>query len=389
MPSQKHAVHFGAGNIGRGFIGPLLAQSGYHVTFADVQDEVIDALNKKDTYTVHILDQKKQKEEIGNVSGVKSTDDDALDAIAEADIVTTSVGPEVLKRIAPAIAKGISKRRERKKDDLNIIACENMVGATSALKEEIEKALEGNDEDLKYIKEHVGFPDCEVDRIVPPFESKDKLEVGVEGFYEWVVDKTKVKGDLSGVKGMTLKENLSPFLERKLFTLNCGHAMLAFLGFVKGYKTINEAFDDEEIRKIAHGALEESGAALIKKHGFDEKEHNEYIGKTMMRYANPNIHDELPRVSRKPLRKLGENERLTGPTRMCKEYDLPRDNLLKGIAAAFYFDVKDDEESAELQKMLKEKGLEATLEETTGFKKGDEEYETILKNYKGLKKWRK
>ncbi|KAJ7578149.1 mannitol dehydrogenase domain-containing protein [Mycena floridula] len=386
LAKPQQAVHFGAGNIGRGFIGPLLSNSGFHVTFIDVSDAVIDALNNEDEYTVYILDQKKTTENITDFSGLKTTGPDTVEALSNADVITTSVGAGVLEKIAPTIAKGISKRRSAGRGPVTIIACENMVGATSQLEEYVLAKLKGDD--IDYVERNVGFANCEVDRIVPPFKGDDALDVGVEGFFEWVVEKKKIKGELN-VEGMQLQDNLEPFLERKLYTLNCGHAMLAFLGHVKSYETINEAIDDEEIRGITRAALEESGAALVKKHGFDEKEHKDYIQKTMTRYANPNIHDELARVSRNPLRKLLPKERLVGAIAMCKEFDLPRAHLLKGVAAVFYFDIKDDEEAVELMKLVDEKGIEHAIEETTKFEKGGEENTTVLKEYENLKHWRK
>lgn len=364
------------------------------MTFVDVQDVVINALNDESTYDVHILDAAhdsvSKTEEISDFSGLKTGDPATLEAIASADVITTSVGPEVLKKVAPTIADGIKRHRKQGRGGgLTIIACENMVGATSHLQEYVMEALKDSKDDVEYAKEHVGFANCEVDRIVPPFkgDGHHPLEVGVEGFFEWVVEKGNVKGDLQ-VKGMQLKDNLEPFLERKLYTLNCGHAMLAFLGHVKGYKTINDSVQDEELVNITRSSLEQSGAALVKKHGFDEKEHKQYIEVTMMRFANPNIHDDLVRVSRKPLRKLSPKERLVGAIGMCIEYDLPRDYLIKGVAAAFYFDFKDDDEAVELMRLVKEKGIEQAIVETTEFDRDSAEHKQVLREYQELKKWK-
>lgn len=251
--------------------------------------------------------------------------------------------------MAPTIAEGISKHKSGGRRELTVIACENMIGATSHLESIVREALKDREEDLMYAGEKVGFANCEVDRIVPGRPAgddapADPLDVGVEGFYEWIVDKKNVKGDLQ-VVGMQLEDNLEPFFERKLYTLNCGHAILAFIGHLKGYTTIDDAIRDEELKSITRAALSESGAALVKKHNFDHEQHEEYIEKTMKRYANPNIHDELARVSRKPMRKLSPKERLVGAINMCKEYSLPRNHLLKGVAAVFYCDVQDDEEA--------------------------------------------
>lgn len=48
---MKQAIMIGAGNIGRGFIGALLEKSGYHVTFADVADNLISAINQRRSRT--------------------------------------------------------------------------------------------------------------------------------------------------------------------------------------------------------------------------------------------------------------------------------------------------------------------------------------------------
>ena len=53
---MKKAIQFGAGNIGRGFIGAVLEQAGYHVVFADVNEQVVARINSDRAYTVQIMD---------------------------------------------------------------------------------------------------------------------------------------------------------------------------------------------------------------------------------------------------------------------------------------------------------------------------------------------
>lgn len=134
------AIQFGAGNIGRGFIGALLSKAGYHVVFADVNKEVIDKINEDKKYTIHVMDVNCEEIVVENISGVISINDEILDEIKEAEIITTAVGLVVLPRIAPTIAKGIQLRKEAGiKTPLNIIACENAIKASSQLKAEVEK----------------------------------------------------------------------------------------------------------------------------------------------------------------------------------------------------------------------------------------------------------
>lgn len=228
---MKNAVHFGAGNIGRGFIGKLLADADVEVTFADVDTPLVDQLSHKQEYKVKVVGTECQIETVTHVTAVNSASEDVIERIAKTDLVTTAVGPNVLDIIAKTIATGIAKRfKSGNESPLNIIACENMVRGTTHLKGEVYKhldnSLHGKADQL------VGFVDSAVDRIVPPAEAAndDPLEVTVESFSEWIVDEQQFKGEIPDISGMEKTDNLMAFVERKLFTLNTGHCITAYLG---------------------------------------------------------------------------------------------------------------------------------------------------------------
>lgn len=283
------ALQFGAGSIGRGFIGALLTQSGYHVTFADVNQAIIDTINQEKEYHIHILlpDGEETTSTSGtDISGCNSTDEHIIDEIVNASIITIAVGPDILKHVAPTLAKGLLQKRKRSQRSrmngvekgaatqegmkfLNIIACENRVGASTLLKELVLENM--NEEDQKYVEEYIGFPNCAVDRIVPPpdqdrlaarkGQEHTTLDVDVESFYEWIVEKSALKGNPpfpQPVKGMQLTNRLQAYVERKLFTLNTGHAMTAYLGYLQGCEYIAESID--LVAQVVHQAMQESGA---------------------------------------------------------------------------------------------------------------------------------
>ncbi|TSB48198.1 mannitol-1-phosphate 5-dehydrogenase [Alkalicoccobacillus porphyridii] len=359
------AVHFGAGNIGRGFIGALLSRAGYEVVFADVNEAVISELNKRGEYTVTIASVEGGQEHVTGVRGLHSSEDEAalIEEIATADLVTTAVGPAILKFIAPTLAKGLQQRAANDKP-LDVIACENAIRATSTLKEYTKDLIP--DDEWAAIIEATGFADAAVDRIVPNQKNEDILAVSVEPFFEWVVEKPSLKGANTSIEGVTYVDDLIPFIERKLFTVNTGHALAAYFGYAKSLTTIKEAMEDTEVKEKVQAGLNETKQVLVQAYGFDQSEHEAYIQKIIRRFENPYLSDDIVRVGRGPIRKLGFNDRLIKPARMLADQGQTPTVLLEVIEAALHFDVADDTESQELQKLIKEKGKKAALVQVTG-----------------------
>ena len=367
---MKTAVQFGAGNIGRGFIGAVLSQSGYKVVFADVNKEIVDRINADRQYTVHIKDVDSEDILISGVSAVDSSTDAVVDVIKEAEILTTAVGLRILPFIAPAIAKGIVARKEAGIEaSLNIIACENGLMASSRLKEAVLSHLD--EAQTEWCLAHTGFPNCSVDRIVPPVRSENPIDVAVEKYYEWNVEEKAFVGKAPEIAGMNMADNLLAYIERKLFTLNTGHAITAYLGKMKGCQTILESIETPEIYAVVHAAMQQSGEALVKQFGFDHEAHFKYIEKIIKRFHNPYLKDDVTRVGREPIRKLSPDDRLIKPVMTAKSFGLPYDKILLGVGAALHFNNPEDPQSVQLMEKIATEGLVPAISDVTGIKSGE------------------
>lgn len=367
--SEKKAVHFGGGNIGRGFVAEFLHNSGYEVVFLDVVDSLIESLQKNPSYTVTEIGKDGESTfEITNYRAINSKheEDKAVEEIATADTITCAVGPNILKFIAPVIAKGLDQRK--KDTPAAVIACENAIGATDTLRGFIMEKL--SDDTKKNIDSKAIFANSAVDRIVPVQDPNAGLNVKIEKFYEWCVEEKPFKGNPPAIKGVHYVEDLQPYIERKLFTVNTGHATVAYYGYNRGFKFIHEAMADKEIQDIVQNVLSETGHLISNKHGIDKQEQMDYVNSIITRISNPELKDPVERVGRAPLRKLSRKERFIGPAAHLAEMGEKIDGLLGAIEMALRFqNVEGDEESAELAKRLKELEPEEATAKITGLEK--------------------
>jgi len=342
-PVTATAVHFGAGNIGRGFVAPFLRQSGYEVVFADVSDELIGALQAQSSYRVHEIGDGARDLVIDGYRAINSREhpDEVVAEIASADIVTTAVGARILQFVAPLIVAGLAARPEHAKP-LVVIACENAIGGTDLLAEAVSE--------LGGMMDRAIWANCAIDRIVP--EQHGGLDVTLEAFWEWAVDRTPFGGDEPRLAGVHWVDDLEPYIERKLFTVNTGHAATAYLGYSRGIPTISEALAVPEVMAEVRAVLAETAGLLIEKHGFSADEQRGYVETTLARITNPELPDTCARVGRAPLRKLGRHDRFIEPAAQLAERGQNAWNLLTAVGAALRFDDPDDPEAVELQASL-------------------------------------
>jgi mannitol-1-phosphate 5-dehydrogenase len=374
---SKTAVHFGAGNIGRGFVGLLLHRAGYEVVFADVADALIDSLQQTPTYLVKEVGLQSSEEQVDNYRAINSRSDEpaVIAELAQAEIATCAVGPTVLRFLAPVIVAGL-RARPADAPPLIVMACENAINATDVLVEHIRSAAP--DEDWSDLRARAVFANTAVDRIVPAQAADAGLDVTVENYFEWAIERPPFGGNEPNIPDATWVDDLAPYIERKLFTVNTGHATTAYHGYARGINKLSDALADDQVRAAVEGVLSETKQLLVLKHEFDPDVQQAYVDKILTRFANPYLPDTVDRVGRQPLRKLSRTERLIGPASQLAERGVRPRYLLATVEAALSFDVPEDPESVELMHLLKTSTAAEATERITGLQPGDPLYGDVL-----------
>lgn len=378
---MKTAIMYGAGNIGRGFIGKVFADSGYEVCFLDIMQEIIDEMNARGEYTVRIVSNDgEQDTTVKPVRAVNSLTDQAIDEIVNCEIMATAVGVNVLPRIAPVIAKGMVARMERTGRPLDVILCENQLGADELMRGWIYEQL--TDAQRAWADENLGLVEASIGRMVPPLTPEmravDKLLICVEPYAELPVDRDAFKGEIPDLVGLIPYTPFEFYIKRKLFLHNGGHALCAYLGYQKGYEYIWQAIADPEIYAAAKASMMTSAEALVRKFGEGVRENVESnVTDLLFRFQNKALKDTVARVGADPVRKLRRNDRIVGAALFAIEQGVDPTPIVNGIAAALRFDRAEDATAPELQKALREQGVDYVLEHYMGLEPDEELYGRI------------
>ncbi len=331
------AVMYGGGNIGRGFIGALLSQSGYEVTFIDVAEPVVKALSENHQYPVHYVSSQGHEDVmIKNVTAVNGNDAEAAsEAIASCDIMATAVGARILKFIVGNIVAGFRKRWARTDKPLNIIICENLMDANKVFEGMLKDLL--TDEEKKIFDERVGLVEASIGRMVPvqtdEMKDGDPMRVCVERYGFLPTDKAAFKGEVPDIKNMVPFEPFDFYIKRKLYVHNMGHATCAYLGDVLGLQYIYESIDVADVRILVQNAMLESAMALSKKYGVELEKIMLHITDLLHRFTNAALKDTCQRVGGDPGRKLSPDDRMIGSSALALANGVTPAYIAVGAAA--------------------------------------------------------
>ena len=350
MMNKKKMIQFGAGNIGRSFIGQLFSRSGYEVVFVDINKELIKELNKKRVYKL-VIKRNKLPDEIiliENIRAIDSFDKEAvIREIVDADIIATAVGKHALPQIVPVIAQGLQLRyKKRGKNPLDIIIAENLRNAADYLRKQLKIYLP-----QEYpFDELVGLIESSIGKMVPLMKEEDKKRdlvwIYAEPYNTLIVDKKGFKNSLPQVRDLWAVENIKAYVDRKLFIHNLGHSVSAYFGYQYDSEMtyIYEALEVSEIYKTVRECMSQSAVALSRAYPKDLtlQDLQNHINDLLFRFQNRSLGDTIFRVGRDLYRKLDKNERLVGPMLLAQKQGTPYNKIKRAFYAALEFKAKDE-----------------------------------------------
>ena len=350
MMYKKKMLQFGAGNIGRSFIGQLFSRSGYEVVFVDINKELVKELNKKRVYKL-VIKRNELPDEIILIENIRAIDGYDKEAvvreIVDTDIIATAVGKYALPQIIPVIAQGIQLRyKKRGKNPLDIIIAENLRNAADYLRKELKIYLP-----QEYpFDELVGLIESSIGKMVPLMKEADKKRdlvwIYAEPYNTLIVDKKGFKNPLPQVRDLWAVENIKAYVDRKLFIHNLGHSASAYFGYQYDSEMtfIYEALEVPGIYKTVRECMKQSAVALNKAYPKDLtlQDLQNHIDDLLFRFQNKSLGDTIFRVGRDLYRKLDKNERLVGPMLLAQRQGTPYNKIKRAFYAALDFKAKDE-----------------------------------------------
>ena len=346
--SRDKIVIFGAGKIGRSFIGQLFSTGGYEVVFTDISLPLIKELNRRREYEVVIKADKDEPIVVKNVRGVDAGNEaEVAKEIKDASILAVSVGKNALPHIIPLLAAGLKERYlNNKSAAIDIIIAENMRDAAQYFENNLKKYLPPD----YPLNKLVGLVETSIGKMVPimpeKIEQEDILRVFAEPYNTLILDKKAFRNPIPPIEGLSPKDNMKAWVDRKLFIHNLGHAATAYWGYFYDprFRYLWEALDVPRIYSSVRATMMQAAELLEKKYPreFTIEDLSGHIDDLLSRFRNKALGDTIYRVGCDIIRKLGPEDRLAGAIRLALSLNMPYNQILKAVIAGCHFRAKDE-----------------------------------------------
>jgi mannitol-1-phosphate 5-dehydrogenase len=344
----RKIVIFGAGKIGRSFIGQLFGLGGYTIVFIDVDPDVVSMLNSRGNYRIIIKGETDEEILVPNVEAILASDvQKVTEAVSTAGILAVSVGKNALEKVIPVIASGLELRYSR--DDncpLDIIIAENMRDAEDFMKENLLKSLPAN----YPIEKLVGLIETSIGKMVPIMTlaelEKDPLLVYAESYNTLILDRKGFRCPIPEIKGLAPKDNIKAWVDRKAFIHNLGHATAAYYGFHLHPDAVYmyEILEDSRVLGFTRDVMLQSADILLTvyPHDFTPSDLEDHIDDLLLRFRNKALKDTIFRVGHDLSRKLSHDDRFMGAIHLGMQLGKPYDMILEAMSYGTCFMAKDE-----------------------------------------------
>lgn len=391
MKENKLLIQFGAGNIGRSFLGQIFARNGWEVVFVDVDDLLLEMLNRDRSYQVVVKDPDGSEETL-TITGVRAVDARDQEAVARelarTAYVATSVGAGAIRHVIPHLATECSRRRreESGRTPFDLILAENIHNGAALIEDLLRQALP---EDVI----PAGLPgivECSVGKMVPlvPEEVKEAQPTTVfaERYNTLILDKSAWKNSIPQIPELAPVENITAYVDRKLFIHNLGHAATAYLGYSLDPEAtyLWELLEQPEVRSDARAAMECSAEALLRAYpeSFTREQLSDHIDDLLYRFQNRALGDTVHRVGRDLKRKLAGEDRVVGAMKLAQAQGVDPEPIIAVYQSALRFKAPDEKgalfpEDQEFHRELSRQGVEYALREVSGLSADDPLYQLL------------
>ena len=380
---MKKLLLFGAGNIGRSFIGQLFSRGGYEVVFVDIDSNIVNALNSRRSYTVVVKGNNRENEliEVAGVRGVDGLDSRrVVTEIETASLMATAVGKTALDAVVPTIAAGIERRVSAGHPPINIILAENVRGVAAWFRSRLQSLVSAEID----VGQRVGLVETSIGKMVPIMSAADReqdpLRVFAEAYNTLIVDAKGFLGGAPEIPGIKPVENIAAYVDRKLFVHNLGHATAAYIGY-RAFPDNVYLYQDLEMPDVyaaTEHAMMQSSAAMAQEYPdeFSNADLALHVQDLLSRFQNKALKDTVYRIGRDLPRKLAREDRLIGAMLLAARHRLPFNAIADAAAAAFTFHAADEDGNpfapdADLIRRFKREGVDAILDSVCGLDQSD------------------
>ena len=347
--NDPNILIFGAGKIGRSFIGQLFSRAGYRVVFVDMDMELVNRLNMRGQYPVVIKGSNfSETIQVKNVNAIDARDrEKVISALKNASVAAISVGKSALPAVAPVLAEGLLAREMTSPGSiLDVILAENMRSADLFLREKLRNELPGSFP----LDDQLGLVETSIGKMVPIMTSKDlegdPLQVFAEPYNTLILDRQGFRGKIPDIPEFALKKYMKAWVDRKAFIHNLGHATAAYYGYLRRPDSMYmyEVLSDPEVHAFTQQVMIQSARILRAAYPGEYSENDllDHIDDLLERFRNRNLGDTVYRVGSDLYRKLSHDDRFMGIIRMAQQKGKPCDLILEALAMGFLFRAGDE-----------------------------------------------